>query len=360
VRIYKDAKSKNWYLDARDEGSGRYSLKTKDKKIAEKILAQKQIETLEGIHEVKLHREEKRVIRLEDAIDQYIESAEGRIKPKTLKDYKQSKTNLMKYFDSGKDVLDVNLKTVEKFISDRLKTVKPATVNKDLQLLKATLGKLKKWGDIKENPIDSLKKLNENNIRTRILTDKEEIILSQALPAVSDYMRLAIVMSLNTGMRKGEILSLYLPNGKNWVDKAVKEKINWVDLPNRIIYLNETKHGFRQVPINDILYNELDQYIKTNEVTDKLFWMKDFKKSFNHIMEKLEIYDFTFHDLRRTFISRCAMQGYSREIIQSIVGQVSESVYKRYAHFSQDSKMKLLQEYGRIMAERCQGSLMYQ
>jgi integrase len=89
-------------------------------------------------------------------------------------------------------------------------------------------------------------------------------------------------------MRKGEILNL------KWKD---------VDFRQKLIYVFETKNGYRkEVPMNNYLTNILEN-IRKNE-SDYLFCNKNGKpfrnvrKSFDTALKKAGINDFRFHDLR--------------------------------------------------------------
>ena len=357
MRIYKDQKSKYWYLDARQEGKGRFSLKTRNKKTAEAILQQEKVKFLEGKFDVVLDKKnDAEGISLQESMQRYLDYASLRIKPKTLKCYKQSMTNLLRYFSPSLPAKDLTPINVEGFKKYRMDTgCKPSTINRDLQFLGASLSKMEIWDLIPVNPMRKVEKLKEDNLRTRILSREESASLLKYLNSEDyeyDYLRIAIIISLNTGMRKTEILSLRMPQGSidKYARKADKNKWNWIDMKSRLFILNETKHGKRMVPINDVVHRELKKFIKDKK--DKIFPVSDFRRSFRTALRKSEIEDFTFHDFRRTFISYAAMAGYSKETIQAIAGQVSEEVFKRYAHFSDNAKMGVVQEIGRILAEK--------
>lgn len=92
------------------------------------------------------------------------------------------------------------------------------------------------WGMIKRSDIPKVKMLKEHNKRLRYLSWEE---CQTLVDACDDHLRPIVITALNTGMRRGEILSL------KWDD---------VDLKHGFILLADTKNGERrEIPINDTL-----------------------------------------------------------------------------------------------------------
>ncbi|MBI3989753.1 MAG: site-specific integrase [candidate division NC10 bacterium] len=129
---------------------------------------------------------------------------------------------------------------MDRYMDRRLETVKPATVNKEVDVLRHILNLAVKWGYLRSNPAAGYRKLNIPPGRLRYL-DEEEV--QRLLAACNEHLRPVVVCALNTGMRRGEILGL------KWED---------VDRKRRLITLRRTKTGEqRVVPINDVLLAEL-------------------------------------------------------------------------------------------------------
>ena len=412
MRIYK--RDGVWYFDGRDAGLGRYSLKTKFKKIAEDYLKKIEYEHTTGILELPKTLKKEKEITLSDGIEQFLDYCKGQIKESTINRYELSKKNIINYF-GNKLIQELKPLEIEKYKNGQLCAGKAkATINRDLQFLKAMLNKLIKWEIIETNIMNKISLFQEDNIRTRILSfeeirkllkvidehqrmvetkklknkQKNEIIndikkgLKNSVIAniygISEstviyykkrykeereftkqeedfkYLKMIVLIALHTGMRKNEIMSLYYMDNEdvfNFSAKAEKLKMNWIDLRRRIIIINNSKNNrSRLIPINEYLLSEIEKYVKERK-EGLLFDIKDPKRSFNTACKKAGLEDITFHDLRRTFISQMAMDGHSRELIQSIVGQVSESVYKRYAHFSNMAKMNAVNSYGTKLAQ---------
>lgn len=348
MRIYKE-RNGIWYLDLRSQGGGRISLETENKRIAEEILARKNIERIEGRLDVEITK--KKQITLVDALNRFMDFAESKIRPSTKERYLTSMNNLLDYFDPNIPAKKLTPYEIEQYKITKINDEKkPATINRDLQLLRNCYNRLIKWDILQKNPVHKIEMLREDNIRYRTMSQQE--IKTLLAECKKDYLHLAVNLSLHTGMRRGEILSLELPPEDifAWMKKAEKQKRNWIYLQKNTIILNDTKTGKpREVPLSQEILPELSAYCdgrKPGKIFDG-----DFREAWENARKRAKLEDVDFHDLRRTFISILANMGYQREIIQSICGQVSEAVFKRYAHHSQIAKFDAVEKLGGALAE---------
>lgn len=102
------------------------------------------------------------------------------------------------------------------------------TVNRYLAALSSCLSYAKndlQW--IERNPVEQIRKPSENPGRVRFLTDEERRKLLDACRSSPD-LYLAVVLSLTTGARQGEIMSL---------------RYQQVDFKRKLLTLYETKNG---------------------------------------------------------------------------------------------------------------------
>lgn len=135
----------------------------------------------------------------------------------------------------------------------------------------------------------------------------------------------------------------------------------WIHLSQRETKTNEP----RQIPINDELAGVLKQIRKEQGLSSeyvftykpnawKLFakgqeaeHIKErpihrIEKGFYSALEKAEIEDFRFHDLRHTFSSHLMMKGASLKEVQELLGHKDIKMTMRYAHLSQENKRKAI------------------
>jgi len=162
----------------------------------------------------------------------------------------------------GKSLSEITPELVDRYRAERLrsfrpgteKAISPATVNKEVALLKAMLTKAITWGHLEVNPLRGVKKLQEPDGRLRYL-DADEI--ERLLAACPPHLHAIVVCALHTGMRRGEILSL------TW---------DRVDMKQRFIHLTKTKtRKARSIPINDPLLEAL-RHLPRHLGTDYVFW----------------------------------------------------------------------------------------
>ncbi|HIJ69389.1 MAG TPA: site-specific integrase, partial [Deltaproteobacteria bacterium] len=200
------------------------------------------------------------------------------------------------------------------------------------------------------NPFDRGKSLltKENNKRLRFLTEDE---ITSLLQECHKHLRPIVICALNTGMRKGEILSL-----------------EWSQIRNGFIYLQKTKNNeARQIPINDTLGTlfadmkraqgpgakhiftfakgehklSADGPVRERKGPAPLPEMvQNVRTAFVGALDRAGIKNFRFHDLRHTFASHMVMRGASLKDLQELLGHKSMSMLLRYTHLTQEHKKK--------------------
>lgn len=142
-----------------------------------------------------------------------------------------------------------------------------------------------------------------------------------------------VVLALNTGMRKGEILSL---RGAQ------------VDLANRLIHIYNAKtaHSERRIPMNDTIF-ELLMSLCRQKNSDFVFQshrklgdqFRDPKTAFKSAVRLSGIQHLRFHDLRHTFATRLVRAGVDLITVQHLLGHAKITMTARYAHSLADDKM---------------------
>jgi len=114
---------------------------------------------------------------------------------------------------------------IEGYKAKRRKRRAPATVNKELQIIKRLFKKAHQWGRIAANPAANVEKLRVNNGRVRFLEPDELTKLDANLP---EWLRPIVTFARFTGARRGEILKL------TWND---------VDYRRELMTFRDTKNG---------------------------------------------------------------------------------------------------------------------
>lgn len=326
MAIFK--KGDNWYIDYYYAGRRKREKISSSKALAEAALHKRLTEIAENKF-LDIKREQK--VRFEDFADEYLE-LHSKLKRSYYTDCKI--VGLLKKFFGGKYLYGVTSLDIEKFKSQRAKEVSPATVNRALAVLKSMFNRALTWSKISSNPCKAVKKLQENNRRLRFL-EREEI--SRLLDCCPEHLKPIVIVALNTGMRKSEILGL------KWRD---------IDIKRGIIYLQNTKNGEkREVPMNELVQKTIIRVLKRPE-SQYVFCNADgrpygdIKKSFFTAMRKAGIIDFHFHDLRHTFASQLVMSGIDLNTVRELLGHKTMEMTLRYSHLSPDHKKRAVDILG--------------
>jgi len=327
----KYLKNGNWFIDYYANGKRKREKIGTSKALAETVLKKRKVEIAEGKF-LDIKKEQK--IKFEEFSKEYLE-LHSKLKKSYDTDCKI--VGSLKKFFSGKYLYEITSLDVEKFKSARAKEVSPATVNRALAVLKSMFNKAMLWDKAERNPFKGVKLFKENNQRLRFL-EREEI--NKLIGNASAHLKPILIVALNTGMRKGEILNL------KWHD---------IDIKRNIIHLYDTKNGEkREIPMNEITQKTIigvlkhpdSQYIFCNNDGEPY---GDIKKSFFTVVKKAGIIDFHFHDLRHTFASQLVMSGVDLNTVRELLGHKSLEMTLRYSHLSPDHKKRAVDILGKRM-----------
>jgi integrase len=204
-----------------------------------------------------------------------------------------------------------------------------STVNRYLSALShAFTIAIKEWGWLEESPMRKVSKPKEPRGRVRFLSDDERKRLLEACrTSYNPRLYPAVVVSLSTGARKMEILSL------RWRD---------VDFQRQTITLHDTKNGERRVlPLQGHALELIQQHSNGSRMdSDFVFPSRNGKKPFDlrrawtAALKESNIPNFRWHDLRHSAASYLAMNGATLAEIAEILGHKTLAMVKRYAHLS--------------------------
>jgi len=194
---------------------------------------------------------------------------------------------------------------------------------------------------VDENPVKGIKFYKEQQIEMKILDNNE---MKQLVEASSDSLKPVIIIALNTGMRKGEILKL------RWND---------VDFIENYIFVKETKSGIpRKVPMNNFVRDTLKD---VKRMGDFLFYntntkthIRDIQTSFDTACKRAGFQGSRFHDLRHTAATQMVMAGIDLVTVKEILGHSTIITTMRYAHPTPENKRKAVDVLGKTFTEDLQ------
>ena len=258
-----------------------------------------------------------------------------------------------------KPLAEIHAFGIEQWRTKRLKECKPATVNRDLATLKAALNRAVDWGHLKESPLRRVKQAKEDRSkRVRYLTDDERKALFEALDkreedirkardshntwlrkrghperrdlravAFADHFKPIILLLLNTGLRRGELLNL------QWADVSLDRN------PQVTVRGEGAKSGqTRHVELNSTAVDTLRKWRAQTEGDGLVFLaphggrFRDLSNLWEKLRPDAGIKNLRLHDLRHDFASRLAMAGVDLAVIRELLGHSDFALTLRYAH----------------------------
>lgn len=254
---------------------------------------------------------------------------------------------------AGKPMASMNAWTLEKWRAKRIKSgVSPNTCNRDLATLKSALHKAVEWKVLDVDPLADVKQTKCDSRRVRYLSGSEDRRLRVALAdrdaegraarvranqwrvergrepllflnegGYCDHLAPAVLVSLNTGLRRGELTALV------WAD---------IDFNNKVLTVRAAaaKSGtMRHIPLNVEAEAVLKQW-KRQQPEGRLFPFRDFKTAWGKLLDDAKIQDFRWHDLRHDFASKLVMAGVNLNAVRELMGHADLKMTLRYAHLA--------------------------
>jgi integrase len=272
------------------------------------------------------------------------------------------KSSFPKFND--KQLEDITAWELEKWRTERLgSNVKPATVNRQISALQGCMSRAVEWGVIESHDLNKVKHLKVDNSKVRYLSKDEESRLRESLkhrdekirqaridenvfrkkrrltlkPDLSnveypDHVTPVVLLAMNTGMRRGEMLSL------EW------QHINLENKVLTIVY-DKTKSGqTRHIPLNTQAYNALVNWQEFTGDSGYVFkdnkggHINDINTQWYALLNDANITNFRFHDLRHHFASKLVMATVDLNTVRELLGHADLKMTLRYAHLAPEHK----------------------
>jgi len=232
-----------------------------------------------------------------------------------------------------------------------------ATVLRDLFTLSSVLRQAVNAGELTENPVRRVAKPRvDRRGKVRFLDQAEESRLRDALAArdlemqnrravannrrqtrhertlsplihFGDHLTPAILLSMNTGLRRGEVL-----------------KLRWgsVDFNRQLLTVegrNAKNHQTRHVPLNEEALSVLRRWREQSDTGIDVFGVATgFRTAWEKVLKRACIRHFRWHDLRHHFASRLVQQGTPLNTVRDLLGHSSVGMSLRYAHLAPDQR----------------------
>ena len=218
----------------------------------------------------------------------------------------------------------------EKWRAKRVKEgLTHSSANRYFAGLRIVFSQAAQWGFIEDNPLRRVRNLKVSKTpRVRYLSPDEASRLQDALGRCPDYLRVAVVVSLNTGLRNGELFAM------EWRD---------VDFDRGILTVRGevTKTGrSRHVPMNATVQDALQAWKEQGPGEGLVFPGRFGQRRPNatqrwlQLLEDAGITGFRWHDMRHDFASKLVMAGVDLNTVRELLGHSDIGMTLRYAHLS--------------------------
>jgi integrase len=260
---------------------------------------------------------------------------------------------------------------IEKWRTKRLESgIALSTVNRDIITLKASLNRAVDWELLPANPIAKVKWLRDATTAiVRFLTPDEEQRLREALDdreerkrserdsangwrhergyallpdlrqtPFYDHLKPMILLSINSGIRRGELFAL------TWANINFDQAIITVEAATA--KSKKTRH----IPLNQEARKVLTDW-RAQCASEAVFVFEyaqgqqfnRVKTSWINLLKAAKIEKFRWHDMRHHFASRLAMAGVDLNAIRELLGHSDYAMTLRYAHLAPEHKRKAVE-----------------
>lgn len=241
---------------------------------------------------------------------------------------------------------------------------KASTVNRKMGSISGVFSRAVEWEYIDTHPLAKLKQLKVDSKGViRYLAADETKRLRDALDARQDEMRTEresanawrtdrhkepmpsllelpftdhlkpmVLVSLNTGMRRGELFDL------KW--SAVNFDTKTITVAGATTKTSDTRH----IPMNKETIGVLEAWKKQVSKSPYVFpgqgggRFEDVKSAWLKLLERAQIDGFRWHDIRHDFASRLVMAGVPLNTVRDLLGHADIKMTLRYAHLAPGTK----------------------
>ena len=219
---------------------------------------------------------------------------------------------------------DLSPSDVRQYRDLRLKTISPTTLKRELAVLSSAINHAsKEWGIfVSTNPVTAISVPRTANARSRRLEADEQ---NRLLSASNGELRRIIIIALETGMRRGEILqirrshidftlqTLLIPLTKTDTPRTIPLSSRAVVSLREQISISGNIAPIREAPLFSLLPDSLSQ-------------------AFRRLCRRLDIQNLHFHDLRHEATSRLFEKGLNPVEVATITGHKDTKMLMRYTH----------------------------
>jgi len=333
----------------------RESSHSRSRTVARDAERQRRRELEESVNGLRDRR--KRPLLFSAAAKDYLETKQGDIKESTYRIESKSVDHLSPFF--GKLLLaDIDGRDIARYQHARAEEkAAGATINLEVGTLRAILRRHRLWGQVQP---DVKKRQERDDVGHALTVEEETRLLDACRQSRSRSLYPAVVLALNSGLRRSELLNL------RW---------NQIDLTKRTVRVGESKTQAgrgRTVPLNERATTVLtfwaesfpkrepehaifptervgaagDAFTPHVSETDPMTPIGSLKEAWESAKSKKRAnVKARWHDLRHTCCTRLLEQGVSLPIVGQILGWSTSTTVRmaqRYGHIGQEAQRQAM------------------
>jgi len=234
----------------------------------------------------------------------------------------------------SKHLSEISQSDFAAYRDERLKNIKPNSLKRQLAIIHNLFEVAREeWGlPIRENPLNKLRLTETDQRRERRLREGElDRLIEAAKTRRNPYITAIILLAVETGMRRGEILGIH------W---------DHINFDGRSLLIPHTKNGYaRTIPLTakalEVLEDKREGIGISNgfppppsedDVAVFPITPNAFRLAWERVKKRAGIEDLHFHDLRHEAISRFFEMGLTAPEVVLISGHRDMRMLFRYTH----------------------------
>jgi integrase len=302
-------------------------------------------------------------LKLSEAIDHYFENKIGVLGPRTLQVHR-FRANCLKRLFGNKRLSEISLNDLERYQSQRRREGRsPATVNKEIEILRALLKRAKLWRTM----VDDYRPLSVPSTSPRRALSVNELValVKTALTRPAwEAACLASIVAANTTCRSWELKSLRLQD----VDMTGNPKLvirrtntksdagareielnllaDWAirRLLHRAAKLGATEPEHFLFPADLSRHTKNDDPLMGGRGFDPTLHQQSWRTAWRSLTNKAGLPWVDFHCLRHTAITIARLQGVDVAIVKGLAGHMNAKMTDYYTHIGTSVKREAVEK----------------
>ncbi len=288
-------------------------------------------------------------------------------KPKTYERYTDIVTHHVAPKFGEYDINSITVMEVQRYVTELLRSgnlkngkgLAANSVNSVIAVIQGSIKTAYNIGICHKYEMNKIKRPKVKEKPITCFTPAEQKKIEQAVMLDSRSKMKGIIICLYTGLRIGELLALGWEDidfiaKEMCISKTCRDGRDSCGKYLKIVDTPKTVSSVRKIPIpkhivkilKEMKKNSTSQYVVSGNDAVSI---RAYQKSFELLLEKIEIPHRGFHSLRHTFATRALECGMDVKTLSEILGHKSPTVtLNRYAHSMWEHKREMMDKLGKI------------